>query len=186
MPYIRPAENKDIKNIEYVCRMTAGPESRRREDVGKKIALTYSTYYARAEQETCFVLDDNGKAVGYILCAPDYSRYVRDYRKNEVKLLWSHDKKQSITAYFLPLGYLPFRKKYPAHLHIDLLDEYQGKGYGSQLMETLLNKLKEMEIPGVMLIVDKDNEGAQRFYKRAGFQNSACIFGGVIMTKSLK
>ncbi len=185
MPFIRPAEDKDILNIEYVCRMTAGPDSRAIEEVGKKIALTYSTYYARAEQKTSFVLDDAGKAVGYILCAPDYSRYVKEYRKNEVKQLWKIDKMQSITAYFLPLGYLPFKNKYPAHLHIDLLDDYQGKGYGSQLMDTLLNKLREMKIPGVMLIVDKNNEGAQRFYKRAGFRQIASAFGGVVMAREL-
>lgn len=185
MPYIRPAEDKDISNIEYVCRMTAGPQARIREDVGKKIALTYSTYYARAEQETSFVLDDNGKAVGYILCAPDFSKYIKSYRQNEVRKLWKLDKLQCLTAYFLPLGYLPFCRKFPAHLHIDLLDSYQGQGYGSQLMNTLLDKLKTMNIPGVMLIVDKNNEGAQRFYQRFGFNKVISLFGGVVMTKEL-
>lgn len=185
MPYIRPAENRDIENIEYVCRMTAGPLSRQFERTGKIVALTYSTYYARAEQETSFVLDDGGKAVGYILCAPDFSKYIKGYRKNEVKRLWKLDKKQFLIAYFLPLGYLPFCKKYPAHLHIDLLDDYQGKGYGSQMMNTLLAKLKEMKLPGVMLIVDKDNVGAQRFYERAGFKKIVTTFGGVVMAKEL-
>ena len=185
MPLIRSAEEKDLHDIEYICRMTAGPDSRAYEDIGRKISLTYSTYYARAERSTSFVLDDNGKAVGYILCAPDFSKYIKGYRKNEVRQLWSIDKKQSIEAYFLPLGYLPFRRKYPAHLHIDILDEYQGKGYGSELMTTLLNKLKEMNIPGVMLIVDKNNTGAQRFYKRFGFNRTAEAFGGVVMTKEL-
>ena len=185
MPYIRPAEDKDIKDIEYICRMTAGPDSRAIEAVGKKIALTYSTYYARAEKETSFVLDDGGKAVGYILCAPDYKKFVKGYRKNEVRQLWKLDKRQSMTAYFLPFGYLPFKKNYPAHLHIDLLDEYQGKGYGTELINTLLQKLKSMGIPGVMLIVDKNNTGAQRFYKRAGFIEKASAFGGVVMVKAL-
>lgn len=185
MPYIRPAESKDLKDIEYICRMTAGPEARRNEDVGKKISLTYSTYYARAERGTSFVLDDNGKAVGYILCAPDYSKYVRDYRKNEVRKLWDVEKKQSLIAYFLPLGYLPFKKKYPAHLHIDLLNDYQGKGYGSEMMDVLFEKLKSMNIPGVMLIVDKDNTGAQRFYQRKGFVKIASALGGVVMAKEL-
>ncbi len=185
MPYIRPAENKDIKDIEYICRMTAGPEARRREDVGRKISLTYSTYYARAEQETSFVLDDGGKAVGYILCAPDYSKYVKGYRKNEVRKLWKVERRQSFKSYFLPWGYLPFKKKYPAHLHIDILDDYQGKGYGSQLMDALLEKLKCMNIPGVMLIVDKDNTGAQRFYERKGFSKIASALGGIVMAKEL-
>lgn len=185
MPYIRPAEANDIKDIEYICRMTAGPDSRAIEAVGAKIALTYSTYYARAERETCFVLDEGGKAVGYILCAPDYKKFVKGYRKNEVRQLWKMDKRQSLTAYLLPLGYLPFKKNYPAHLHIDILDDYQGKGYGSQLMDALLKKLKEIKVPGVMLIVDKENEGAQRFYKRAGFVEKASALGGVVMAKEL-
>ena len=131
------------------------------------------------------MLDDGGKAVGYILCAPDYSRYVKEYRKNEVKQLWEIEKWQSCVAYFLPLGYLPFKSKYPAHLHIDILDEYQGQGYGSQLMDALLDKLKSMNIPGVMLIVDKDNKGAQRFYQRKGFLKITNAFGGVVMAQKL-
>lgn len=185
MPFIRPAEEKDLHCIEHICRMTAGPEARRNEKVGRKISLTYSTYYARAERETCFVLDENGTAVGYILCAPDYSKYAKEYRKNEVKQLWRIDKTQSIAAFFLPFGYLPFKNKYPAHLHIDLLDEYQGQGYGSQLMSALLEKLKEMQIPGVMLIVDKNNTGAQRFYERVGFKKIISAFGGVVMAMEL-
>ncbi len=185
MPHIRPAEDRDLKDIEYVCRMTAGPQSRLREEVGRKIALTYSTYYARAEQETSFVLEDNGKAVGYILCAPDYSKYVKGYRKNEVKKLWKIAKWQSVTAFFLPFGYLPFKNRYPAHLHIDLLDDYQSKGYGSQMVDALLEKLKSMDVPGIMLIVDKDNTGAQRFYQRKGFRKITSLLGGVVMAQEL-
>lgn len=185
MPYIRLAEDKDLKDIEHICRMTAGPQARRDEEIGRKISLTYSTYYARAEQETSFVLDDGGKAVGYILCAPDYSKYAKGYRKNEVRKLWKVERRQSCKAYFLPLGYLPFKKKYPAHLHIDILEDYQGKGYGSQLMDALLTKLKSMGIPGVMLIVDKDNTGAQRFYERKGFSKVTSALGGIVMAKDL-
>ena len=50
---------------------------------------------------------------------------------------------------------------------------------------TLLGKLKSMNIPGVMLIVDKNNEGAQRFYRRAGFVKKASALGGVVMVKEL-
>ncbi len=185
MPHIRQAEAKDLEDIEYICRMTAGPESRADEGVGKKIALTYSTYYARAERETSFILDDGGKAVGYIICAPDFKRFIKNFRKTEVKELWALDKKFAATAYLLPLGYLPFYKKYPAHLHINLLDDYQGKGYGSELMDTLSAKLREMNLHGVMLIVDGENTGAQRFYERKGFRKVISAFGGVVMAREL-
>ncbi len=131
------------------------------------------------------MLDDNGKAVGYILCAPDYKRFINGFWRNEAKKLWELDKKFAATAYILPLGYLPFYKKYPAHLHINLLDGYQGKGYGGELMKTLLAKLREMNLPGVVLIVDGDNTGAQRFYKREGFKKLLSAFGGVVMAREL-
>ncbi len=185
MPYIRQATESDMPQIEYICRMTAGPKAREDAETGKKIALTYSTCYARSERETCFVLDDGGKAVGYILCAPDYKRFVKDFRANEVKTLWTLDKNFAATAYILPFGYMPFYKKYPAHLHINLLDGYRGKGYGGELMKALTAKLREMNLPGVMLIVDGENTGAQRFYERAGFKKKLAAFGGVVMTKEL-
>ena len=179
MPYIRPAESKDLKDIEYICRMTAGPESRAIEEVGRKISLTYSTYYARAEKETCFVLDDNGTAVGYILCAPDYSKYVKDYRKNEVRELWKIDKMQSLTAYFLPLGYLPFKKKYPAHLHIDILDEYQGKGYGKEAMLQALEFIRSFpagEAECCWLSYEPENEVAKKLYASVGFEEKLELY----------
>ena len=169
MPYIRPAEDKDIKDIEYICRMTAGPQAKLSEDIGRKIALTYSTYYARAEQDTSFVLDDNGKAVGYILCAPDFSRYIKGYRKNEVRQLWKIDKLQFLTAYFLPFGYLPFKKKYPAHLHIDLLGEYQGKGYFSKLLKFMLEDLKNRGYEKVTLGVEPEETKNKEIYFHYGF-----------------
>ncbi len=185
MPCIRQAESKDIADIEYICRMTAGPKSRADEAIGRRISLTYSSYYARAEQATSFVIDDNGKIGGYVICAPSFKKYTKGYRKNEVKKLWALDKKSAITAYLLPLGYLPFYKKYPAHLHIDLLDEYQNQGYGTELIKALTNKLQSMDIHGLMLIVDEENTGAQRFYKRLDFKEIASAFGGVVMAKKL-
>lgn len=52
-------------------------------------------------------------------------------------------------------------------------------------MSALLEKLKEMQIPGVMLIVDKNNTGAQRFYERVGFKKIISAFGGVVMAMEL-
>jgi hypothetical protein len=81
MPIIRNTTDKDIKDVEYICRMTAGPGSIADERIGNIIAKTYATYYARTEQEVSFVLDDGGKAVGYILCAPDFKRKSRNCSK---------------------------------------------------------------------------------------------------------
>ena len=75
--------------------------------------------------------------------------------------------------------------KYPAHLHIDILPEYQGNGYGAQMMNTMLNNLKQKKVKGIMLMVNKDNHGAIRFYERLGFKTLFNGFGGVVMAKNL-
>ncbi|MEU2201101.1 GNAT family N-acetyltransferase [Isoptericola sp. NPDC019482] len=60
--------------------------------------------------------------------------------------------------------------RYPAHLHIDLLPENQGRGLGRQLMDTLRATLAERGAPGVHLGMDPDNTRARAFYDRYGFQ----------------
>lgn len=50
-----------------------------------------------------------------------------------------------------------FSVKYPAHLHIDILPEYQGQKVGTALMSALKEKLVSDNIKGVMLCVGKGN-----------------------------
>lgn len=187
MGNIRPMRQEDLQNVEYVCRMTAGPKSRQDPAIGNKIAKIYSTYYARECRDTSFVLaDENDKAVGYILCEPDCKRYKRIYRKTDVPQIFKLNKKDGIFCWFFPVPYLFFGGKYPAHLHIDILPEYQSKGYGGEMIETLLAHLKNRDVKGVMLITNKDNKGAIRFYERHGFKPIFTHFGVYAMAKDLK
>lgn len=79
---IRKALKSDLKDVEYICRMTAGPLSRENELVGKIIAKTYSTYYIEEECGNCFVLASGEKAVGYILSSLDAGVFKRYTEKN--------------------------------------------------------------------------------------------------------
>ncbi len=171
MATIRPARAGDIKDIEYICRMTAGPVCEKEPIVGNRIAKIYSTYYARECCETSFVLaDENDKAVGYILCEPDWKRYRKIYRKIDVPEIWELKKSAGFEAWFFPVPYMLLSKRYPAHLHIDILPQYQGQGYGTKMLETLFKKLKENDVKGVMLMASGENDGAIRLYKRMGFE----------------
>lgn len=62
-----------------------------------------------------------------------------------------------------------FKEQYPAHLHIDLLPECQGKGLGRQLIEKLKEYLRKDNACGLMLDVAADNTGGIAFYKKCGF-----------------
>jgi ribosomal protein S18 acetylase RimI-like enzyme len=59
--------------------------------------------------------------------------------------------------------------EFPAHLHINLLPEMQGKGWGRRLVQTLVDELRSRSIGGVHLGIDLANTGAAAFYERVGF-----------------
>jgi ribosomal protein S18 acetylase RimI-like enzyme len=62
---------------------------------------------------------------------------------------------------------------YPAHLHIALAPEAQGKGAGRALMNTYLNALRAAGVARVHLSVNAANTGARAFYDRLGFHQIA-------------
>lgn len=168
---IRKLEEKDIPAVEEICLKTA-PASAVKSEKDKLYTLyMYNRYYTRAKKDCCFVaVDDADRAVGYILCAPDYKAYLADFKTHEL----SEIRKLGIW-YFLRANaevrmQKRFQVKYPAHLHIDLLPEYQRMHLGSKLLEALKAHLKNEQIPGVYLCAGAKNTGAVAFYKAQGFQ----------------
>ncbi|KAK7695420.1 hypothetical protein QCA50_000056 [Cerrena zonata] len=59
----------------------------------------------------------------------------------------------------------------PAHMHIDILAEYQRLGYGKKLIGVLVKWLKdEKGLDRMWLGMDTRNVGARRFYEKLGFR----------------
>jgi GNAT superfamily N-acetyltransferase len=67
---------------------------------------------------------------------------------------------------------------YPAHLHINLLPDYQRKGYGTKLMNVFLGFMSEEGVKGVHLGMVADNVNAEQFYYRSGFQRVTDVLDG--------
>lgn len=59
--------------------------------------------------------------------------------------------------------------RYPAHLHIDLLEEARGAGTGRRLVDAAVALLRDRGVTGVHLVVSASNDGAIAFYERTGF-----------------
>lgn len=182
---IREARFEDTDRVKYICIQTADEKAKTDKATGEIIANVYSTYYVREEPETCFVLEDNSLVVGYIICSTNVKKFKSNFRKIDLEEVKKIRKSAGLENWFIPFPYMVFKKNYPAHLHINLLDAYQGKGYGTELMNTLLTKLKEKNIKGVMLLASENNKGAIKFYKRHGFKTFVTAFGGVAMGKKL-
>ena len=64
---------------------------------------------------------------------------------------------------------IPQLARFPAHLHIDLLPDQQGRGAGRALIEAACALLAARGAPGVHLVAERANVGAQQFSPRVGF-----------------
>lgn len=76
-------------------------------------------------------------------------------------------------------------RTYPAHVHIDLLPRFQGKGYGRGMMAELFDELAGAGADGVHLGVSGRNTNAIGFYRRIGMEEYSRTDGKLIMTMPL-
>ncbi len=164
---VRKYEKKDAEGVRFACLNSEGEEIKG--NVGRFVLHTFCDYYIEKEPENCFVLDCDGKAVGYIICTENYDRYKEIFDKEYLPLnkglgddlyKWAEDSTILQNKH---------KNDYPAHLHIDILPEFHRQGWGGKLLNTLFEHLKNKGIKGVMLTTGSDNVNACNFYKKYGF-----------------
>lgn len=166
---IRKYEKKDYEQVRYIC-VHDMLDNEKNAPLVKYVELMFCRYYIEFEPENCFVaVDENDVPVGYVYGVSDYDKYqsrMGEYLKGISEL---NNRTYLPEALIEMYDHAVFKDKYPAHLHIDILPEYQSKGFGSRLITEFCNNIKNQGINGVMLIVGADNGGARRFYERNGF-----------------
>lgn len=181
---IRKYQAEDRATLQRICILTAPPQ--KSEAMERVLLLMYNDYYTEYESENCFVLDDgDGNAVGYILISADFKNYKKTFKKAFLPRL----KEISFSQYLLKkLSFLPesiISRKYPAHLHIDILSDFTGNGEGGKLMKAALEYLAEKRVKGIFLCVGSHNKGAVRFYRRNGFKIKLRIPGAYYMVRKV-
>ena len=165
---IRKYSSKDSEHLKQICIETASDIFRGKKFIEKALTEVYCRYYIEQEPEKCFVVaNESDIAKGYILCAQNYEDYKVIFKG---KYLKTWNLATIIMGNFAINSIKDYAKEYPAHLHIDLLPECQGQGYGRKLIEELVKELKERKIDGLMLHVSMKNEGARAFYVKCGFK----------------
>ncbi len=186
-PEIRPYRPTDRPALDDICVRTAhvGQDSRPHYADPGIFPAIFAAPYVHLEPDLAFVLDDgHGQAVGYVLGTADTPRFVEDFRAKWLPLLadrYPEPKAPPRTPddEIIPLLHHPERMlvpevaAYPAHLHIDLLPDWQGRGYGRALMRTFLDALREKAVPAVHLSMLSANTPARAFYDRLGFHEIA-------------
>lgn len=121
------------------------------------------------DHETVFLLmDQNEIPRGYILCAENFEIWKENmvpYAQKIKNLGHQYDK--MVDGALKQYSFLS--KEYPAHLHIDILEDYTGQGHGTMLMNALIMQLKKDHVKGLCLGVDPNNTRAVKFYHHCGF-----------------
>lgn len=193
--HMRPARPGDEAAAYHVCLKTGDygrdGEPFYREDPDALGRLFVGPYLA-FEPGLAWVLEDAAGVCGYVLGALDsrefYRRYDTAWRprlcrdfpmpqgdpagwtRSQRVHSWYHQ-----PDYFCPEPYA----QYPSHLHIDLLERAQGRGWGRRMLEHVMGQLGQRGSPGAHLGVAQPNVAAAAFYRRLGFEELARVGEGV-------
>ncbi|TAM66519.1 MAG: GNAT family N-acetyltransferase [Microbacteriaceae bacterium] len=140
----------------------------------------YVLPYIAFEPERAFLVDTGERVAGYLVATADTRAFVERYRAEWLPSFARRyprvEPPLTASDQFVEVGYTPERMlipeldAYPAHLHIDLLPELQGQGFGRALIRRLLTELRGRGVPGVHLGVSPQNLAARGFYAALGFR----------------
>ena len=188
---IRKYQKADRLGIENVCYRTGYMG----EDLDGKalfndkrlFALIFNLYYAHYESEHYFVAVDaqNHQVVGYICGAMDTTAQEKRFTRTIIPRImlrtflytsWRYPESFRIlwaiansSNQFSGEDLNEIKQTYPAHLHIDILSEYQRVGLGTRLMDTFEDHLRAHNIKCVHLGTSNHNHKAVPFYEKRGF-----------------
>lgn len=133
-------------------------------------------YAVRDPRLTFVIADEDDEAIGYCLGTDDTVAFGDWFRE-----VWWPPRARSaegkakveveLIGYAATQGLepLPFLDEYPAHLHIDLLPEAQGKGWGRRLIDRMCEELASRGVSGVHLGTAPENTNAGAFYRHTGW-----------------
>jgi ribosomal protein S18 acetylase RimI-like enzyme len=175
---IREYKENDYEKLREVCFRTATGAYTKNKEI---TAALFVEYYIEHESEHCFVVaDKDDNAVGYIICAPDYSEFVKKFIKYKQPKIRKLSLKEAIIRRLEFMYMKRIGNKYPAHLHIDILDDYQRMGLGHKLINKLMRHLNEIGVSRLHLGCSAQNIKGVNFYNKIGFHKVRKIAGAVI------
>jgi len=163
-----PYTPEHADEMRAVCLATASERARTDETHGRFTLLMYCEPYL--QHGTCFMLlDDEGVARGYTLCAEDFKSWCQVFEpyRHQIEALGPEYAQRVANEY---ADFARTADEYPAHLHIDIQEEYTGGGSGRALIQALLDHLRQTDVPGIAFGVAAANERAIGFYEHMGFE----------------
>ena len=177
----------DIDALREICLRT-GAGGRDATDLVSNPQLpgdVYAAPYGVLEPTSVLVLENGaGHVVGYVLGALDTASFEARCEAEWWPLMRERYPfgagARALDRFFLEHVHEPpstdpsLLARYPSHLHINLLPDMQGSGWGRSMIEAMLELLTARGSIGLHLGVSADNDGAQKFYARLGFERLEC------------
>ena len=181
-PAVRRYREGDLGALYDICVRTAdgGGDARGKYHSDDLMPDLFAGPYVLLDPDFAFVLDDGHQAVGYVVGTPDTAAFAREYRERWIPRLAGRypvppvppvtPDERMIALHYWPERLLwPGLPEYPAHLHIDLLPDFQAAGHGRRLMAAFCDAVARAGAAGVHVTVVADNVRAIGFYRRLGF-----------------
>jgi len=179
---IRKATESDAPALSRICLLTAdaGASAEHLHDFGELPGLVYAVPYVKLSTTWGFVLveESSDQVVGYIVGSKDtrvYERKVAEHwwpalavKYPPLLAMKPADKNLLRNMHTAPDANVAFAG---AHLHINIMEEYQGKGWGRKLIAIAIEylKMEGVQGDGIWVGLDPRNEKARKFYERLGF-----------------
>lgn len=181
---LRPYRAADREAVYEVCVKTAdtGGDATGMLTDDRLWGDIFAIPYVERHPDLAWVIEAaDGRVVGYVVATDDTDAFEAWFRdqwwpsvaaRHPISGDAEHARQDALISGAERRGAArePYVAEYPAHLHIDLLPETQGQGWGRQLMQTLFAELRRRGVPGVHLGVNARNTGAIAFYERLGMQ----------------
>ena len=179
---IRAYEPRDLGRLYEICLRTGAAGQDATDLVGdpRLFGELYAAPYGVLEPEHALVLTDGaGTAVAYVLGALDTRRFEARCEAEWWPALRARHPVGSgsndLDELLIGMLHEPHLagdevQAYPSHLHIDLLPEVQGQGWGRRLMTAMEELLAHDGSPGVHLGTSVRNERAIAFYRHLGYE----------------
>lgn len=179
-PLIRQARPEDRAALFSICLLTAdsGADASALYSDPDYPGLVWSVPYLDFAPEHAFVLEDDDAVIGYVLGATDTEAFERRLDADWWPMLAEKYAGREATAK-QDKGVLDrirqprhsdasLLKRYPAHLHINLLPAAQSGGWGRKMIETELDSLRKAGARAMHLGLSLTNDRAYGFYKHIG------------------
>lgn len=182
VPLIRTADVSDLDALYDVCLRTgdAGEDASKLHDNPRLLGEIYVGPYVTLTTGIGFTAVEYDRPSGYVLGTLD----TRSFEAECERAWWPELRERYSDPGTRPTApddeliaeiYHPHAasdevvSRFPAHLHIDLLPDIQGRGVGPLMISRLLSTLIAGGAPGVHMNVDMRNDRAISFYAHLGF-----------------